>query len=209
MNFVTKLNSAVVVDRPGLQALKSTDLSSALAQIYSYGLPVKIVDSASQFFSMKNLTHVLEDETKYDELVIILEKHGMDLSIEESALIKSYHELKKKISTANRASRSYPFAKVPDGWSVEENLQIHSRAITRRGSSYSISHKVLKNVWVVASKYWADMSTVTTISEVRASGYTRSAKVSKNSVRIGCQDIERFELEQVALHFGWEFPEKD
>lgn len=211
MDFVTKLSTAIVIDRMGLQSLKSGDeMASALATIYSHGLPVKIVDSAAQFFGSKNLAKVLEDSTKRDDLMLILEKRGVEFTEQDSAIVTSYQELKKRLFAATANPQGiYPFAKVPEGWSVENKISIEKRAISRVGGDYSIGPTALKTIWGTASKVWAGMSDARSISDVRASGYSRRATVSKNEVQIGCQSILRYELEQLALHLGWEFPTGD
>lgn len=211
MDFVTKLSTAVVVDRVGLQSLKSGDeMATALADIYGHGLPVKIVDSAAQFFGSKNLAKVLEDSSKRDELMLILEKRGVMFTEDDSNVVASYQELKKRLFAApTNPAGVYPFAKVPEGWDVETKLSVQKREISRVGGDYSIGHTSLKKVWEAASKVWAGVSDSTRVGDVRASCYRRAGVISKNEVAIGCQRILRFELEQLALHLGWAFPVGD
>ncbi len=209
MNFVTKLSTAVVVERSGIEGLKSDALTTTLSEIYGHGIPVKIVDNATQFFSAKNLAAVLDDESKHSDLPLILEKRMIPLSDDEIELIKSYQALKRKIlSSASITADNYNFADVPEGWSLEKNLKISAKNVSRPGHRHTIGIKTLERIWKSAASVWMEISTDTVVNGIQASGHYNDAIIRKNSIKIGFQEIQRYEIEQLALHLGWGFPKE-
>lgn len=210
MDFVTELNSAVVVDRTGLQKQKTDAMNQALAGIYQSGKTVIMVDSATAFFSNKNLLKTMEDPESIADFSVILEHHGVQLSAEEFDMLVSYHALKQRIKDIIQSQiPSYPFADVPDDWSAETHLTFLKHSIRRTNdTNYSIGVKILESIWKRASAYWAGHSKNTSIGTIRASGYYREGTILADAVKIGCQQIRRYEIEQVALKLGWAFPEE-
>lgn len=207
MDFVTKLSNTIVVDRPGLEALKLDVYTNALSEIYSHGMPVKIVDNATKFFSTRNLALSLEDEAQHDNLPLILEKRGIQLENAEIAIISMYHQLKKKILEPKVVE--YQFAEVPADWSIKNNLTISSQSVYRNDNErYKIGIKTLNRIWKVAARYWTGLDNNSFVNSVQASGYTNDAAVYDTRIKIGCKEIQRFEIEQLALHLEWEFPKE-
>ena len=208
MKFVTELNLGIVVERAGLNALKTDEYEKAMADIYSKGKPVRIVDNATKFFSDASLENLLNNPC--DDLHLVADKRGITLSITDLATIRAFDDLKKRIREELGATMagSYVFAEVPDSFSLENYIFSKSYIYRKGKSTYVIGYKTLEKLWNMASKYWADETKTdrTYVGRIAASGYTNSVYVSPDKVEVGCQTIQRYELEQVAIHMGWEFP---
>ena len=210
MNFVTELNSAMVVDRNGLQKLDTDKMNEALASIYGGGKPVIMVDSATQFFSTKNLVKTMDTPENADHLAAILEQRGIQLTVAEMNILNGYHTLKNRVLDSIRdQTPDYPFADTPDDWDVKTDLTFNTKSVRRTdNTSYTIGYRTLERIWQTASTVWAGYSTEKSLGDIRASGYWETARIEANRVRIGCQQIERYELEQVAVKMGWQFPKE-
>lgn len=210
MKFVTDLQSAVVVERGPLSELKADAMAQALSDIYSRGKPVMIVDSAQKFFSARHLVSVLDDPSKADLLPVLLEKRSISLTQADQLAISSYHDFKQRLIHAIASSKeTYQFAYVPDGWVLKDRILFQSKTIRRVDGHHTIGYRALRQLWDAASKYWAGIVDHPELPYVRAGGYTRQAEIKRDKVVIGCQTIQRFELEQAALHLEWDFPKEE
>ena len=212
--LITEVGAASVVNRQLLNKLPTEELAATLAALYGKeDHTVLIVDHPDQFFSTKNLMRELD--TNGPGLHIILEQRGVVLTDEQRETIELFAHVKASIEDQLIALTPppppYPFADLPDGWNVDEYIKITTNTIRRlkgRGTDYSIGMKACKNLWDWVAPYWA--GNVASLGRrehyVRASGYSNYAEAYKNHIEIGCQTINRYELEQVALKQGWDFP---
>lgn len=213
MDYITELNAGIVVDRAGLNKLKTEDMAVELAEIYSKSKTVVIIDNVRGFFSNANLFRALEGNT--DGLDLILEHRGIELTQDQKDLVINFNNLKAYINDQIAAMTPppppYPFADLPDGWELEEHIKFTSNTIRRiQGGdlAYSIGMKTCRELWEWIAPYWAgNVASLGRRSHyVRAAGYSNYAEAYKTRVEIGCQTINRYELEQVALKQGWDFP---
>lgn len=211
MDFITELNSGIVVDRNGLNKLKTADLAAVLSDIYSKGKPVRIEDNVRAFFGNTNLFRALEANA--DGLNLILEQRGVVLSDLQKAVISDFWELKlnvqDQLDLLAPPVPSYQFAEVPEGWSVDTHIKFLSKSVKRAkgNTDYTIGYKTLEKVWDHAAAVWTNNKKDRRLSDVQAGGYYRDVHVQDDRVDIGCQRVQRYELEQVALKQGWKFPE--
>jgi len=206
MTKVIELQAGRIMQKSDLVAMDPDKMTEFMAEVASNGKPIRFVDSIPYFFSTKNVLACV-DEVDVESLKLIAERHEMVITDAEFDLMTRMKDLKASLIARIEASKpEYPFAKVPDGWSVETNLHISKTTVNRVRADYSIGIKTLERIWNLASKKWTGDDAATSRVNVNASGYNRTAIVNKNKIEIGCQSIERFELEQVALYFGWEFP---
>lgn len=211
MDFVTELSTNMVVERAGLQKLETQEMEEALASIYSSGKKVIMVNSAMQFFSTKNLLQTMDSPDQVDHLAAILEYRGVQLTVAETNILTGYHSLKNRVLDALRVQApTYNFAEVPDGWDVDTDIVFLAKTIRRANdTSYTIGYKTLERIWKKASVVWAGYDNDRYGPEVQASGYWNTVEVFDNRVKLGCQSIQRHELEQVAVKLAWEFPKED
>jgi hypothetical protein len=206
-----KLAAGTVVDRQLLNKVKSEDLAGVLAGIYADpNAQVIVVDNVAQFFSTKNLLVALDQNAA--ELPLILEHRGITLNADDIDVVRQFSEVKQhvmdQIAALTPPPPPYPFAEVPEDWNIDTQLKFNTASIRRMGNtSYSISNKTLREVWEAAAGHWTGGDKVCHGTlYVRASGYGNWLKVYDERIEIGCQKIQRFELEQVALRMGWDMP---
>lgn len=206
MTKVIEMSAGRIMQKSDLVAMDPAKMTEFMAEIAVSGKPIRFVDSIPYFFSTKNVLACV-DEVDVESLKLIAERRELTITDEEYDLMSRMKALKASLIARIETSKvDYPFAKVPDGWSVETNLHINKTTVNRVRNDYSITIKSLEKLWNMASKKWAGDETATGRMNINASGYSRTAVVGKNKIEVGCQSIDRFELEQVAIHFGWEFP---
>ena len=214
MTFITKLNAGTVVDRAGLNKLKTEEMATTLAELYKDpAVTVLIVDNVHQFFSVKNLMAALDDNSP--ALPMLLEQKGITLTEEDIDTVRQFSEVKQHILDTIEANKPapppYTFADVPNGWSLENNIVFLTKHIRRKtgNTDYKATPGVLKKVWEIAGPHWASGASgrARRNPNLNFNGYWRDAFVYEDRVEIGCQTIKRFELEQVAVHLGWDLPE--
>jgi hypothetical protein len=206
-----KLTTGTVVDRQLLNKVKSEDLAAVMAGIYADPkTQVIVVDNVAQFFSTKNLLTALDQNAA--ELPLILEYRGITLNADDIDVVRQFSEVKQhvmdRIAALTPPPPPYPFAEVPADWDIEAKIKFNTASIRRMSdTSYSISNKMLKEVWDRSAQTWSGkMSVGRRELFVRAAGYNNWLEVYDERIEIGCQKIQRFELEQVALRMGWDFP---
>jgi hypothetical protein len=173
-----------------------------------------VVDNIATFFSRKNFKNILDNilTVEYADLKLeaIAKYNDYSISFEEIQLIKNTRLIEKNIISGvfNKDKTvnidGYEFAPVPEDWILSENIEITDKSIKRVGFPYMIGHKSLLQVWVKARDYWKTGSGKDYFS-VRASGQYRNTYLFKDSIKIGCQTVKRFELEQVAVELGFPF----
>lgn len=196
-----------------IDATFQTVLNAMAEKRGNNGVPhtLRVVDNANQFFTADNL---LDSIKKSDTFAIatIAEQAGVTVSAEQVAAIQSAEATKTAIALAMKPR--YDFAEVPAGWSFKADVSFGATHVRRKrenvqGNStiYAVSSKQLEKLWGVASKRWAKMAKSTNTVSITPVDYpTRTASINETYVDIGCQRIQRYELEQIAAHKGWAFP---
>ena len=207
MTNMIELSSGTLMQRSDLTAMSADELTKFTAEVALSGKKINFVDNIKVFFSNSSLEHAIEQG---DILTVrmIAEYRGIQISPMEEALIYQFSQLKKVIAGRLQLVRgAYKMADVPAEWSVEKNLRLTKQYVARKGSDYTIGIKTLEKVWLKAAEFWADVDGASRrLNGINASGYNRDAHFNENTIEIGCQRIQRYEIEQVALHFGWKFP---
>ena len=212
MELITEVGDASVVDRQKLNKLSTEELAATLAALYSKkDHTVLIVDNPRNFFSTKNLMRELD--TNGEGLHVILKYRGVKLTDAQIETIELFAHVKAAIEDQLIAMTPpvppYPFADVPEDWSIETHIKFLSKQVRRAqgNTDYAIGYKTLERIWNHAAAVWSGNRQGRAIGNLSIAGYWRDTNVQDNYVSIGCQRIQRYELEQVAQARGWAFPE--
>jgi hypothetical protein len=205
-SLIYRFKSGTVVDRTMFNALSNEKLAETMAELTKEGEPTPIfVPNTSEFFSRANLSKELLNQGPF--LGMLLEKWGITVSDAELQLIKDFNALKVELTARIDVHKpAYPFAKVPEGFTIEGQFKVTRAGIRRLNGSYSVTQAGLKKVFNKAVKAWAEEKIPSSIRDMQIGGSWRDVTFSMTGVRIGCQSVDRYELEQMGLHLGWEFP---
>jgi hypothetical protein len=222
MKYVVSLKSGTVIDR-SLFNKKNDEIAKVFNEslfndhTVDHGETI-VVDSITAFFSKPSLDKILtRPETVPDwekKLKLILEYREVSLDTLDVLVeqINKYLQMRNMLSEVSfENAGGYIMVAVPDNYDVTKRFTFYDQKILDRNTNYSTTTKTAKKLWELASKIWHEWDSNgknETKPSMRASwaGYTRSAIVRKESVEIGCQTFKRHEVEQIALHMGWEFP---
>ena len=210
MQNVIELSKNFVIQRSVLATAKQVELTELMNNVAGSGKHMIVVDNLTEFFNINNLLNAV-NKGDTNTLIVVAEKNEIDIESADLDLIYAFNRFKTKlIEKANEKLPAYTFAEVPEGWSVANKLKINAQSVARKNdTNYSIGLKTLEKIWLAASKVWnGEIDVPQRVNSVNASGYNRDVTIKPNTVDIGCQSIHRHELEQVALHMGWAFPEK-
>ena len=210
MDNVIELSKNFVIQRSVLASAKTNFLTELMNTIAESGKKMLVVDNLNEFFGVPNLIAAV-NKGDTDTLVVVAEKQGIDISGGDLNLIYAFNQLKVKlVEKATAKLPKYSFAAVPEDWSVESHLNITKTNIGRKdGRNYTIGILTLKKIWINAAKDWAGAGHSAMRFNISAGGYNPTVSFRADRVDVGCQRIKRYELEQMALHMGWDFPEKE
>lgn len=130
-----------------------------------------------------------------------LEYNKIDLSPTELAAFEAVRPILERIQGLPNVN--YPWLPIPP--EPEFRLVYRETTVTRK--HYTIRVATAKKVWADASAYWATMDD-TTMSRhsgnMNAAGYRNvELVINHNSVGIGCQTINRADVEMIARHYCW------
>lgn len=204
---VTVLPSGIVVDRHKLAQMSDEAVNTLMADVYAAGKPVVMVANANLFFTSNTIIGELENPTNPNYWRLIAEKFELSITEEDIRIISRAVEIRKEIKA--KLKPLYPFASVPKDFNFDTAFQVVNggASIKRRGGDYQIAIRQIRNLWGVASRYWAKQSTHSSVT-VNTGGYhgSKTAAVYDTYIQLGCQRIERYELEQCATKQGWDFP---
>lgn len=166
-------------------------------------------------YSVKGLRAFFDPKARWAAFLASGETSGVQLTDDEKAAVKAIESIRAKFeATFGLPTPPYPFAAVPEGVDPMAKLTVKttgSRPTVTRGN-YTISLKRAKILWLQASKLWLANETKKQTGRLAYgtyttyAGYSRSPDIRPNSIDIGCQTINRYELEALALNQGWEFP---
>ena len=203
------LPSGIVVQRSTITHMAGTDMSETINRLIASGKTVRVVESASDFFSDTNFFAAV-DAGDTASLQLIAEQRKVSLTDDDLENIRQFVAFKSVLKQMLDAARPpYQFAELPAGWVFDQRIRITAKGVYRAGNSdYKISLATLERIWKQASRVWAHLDNKKNIGDIRAAGYNRSGTVYDNRVDIGCQTIHRYELEQLAVQQGWPMPEK-
>lgn len=203
------LDQGVVIDNNKFKKLSIDQANAVMIAARRLHSRILLVESCSSFFTGRNLIELIEaNSTDWD---LVASKLGVDLSAAEARTIHDMVRLREKITEACKGK--YVMVPVPKDWNIASHYGF-TKSYMRRNNHYTLSNKVAERVWKLASNVWRNMDeegkvpdNTETCINVSADGYSRAVTVKTDGVSIGCQVIPRFEVEQVAILKGWDFPE--
>lgn len=213
------LKDRVLVDDKQFGKLKEfTAYTTCIDEIKAIGKPVETVPDAAPLKSMRGIRRNVAqgvDITAQYELIF-----GTDLPEDIATEIAKLNAAKDHLVKANE---SFDAAKATVEQMFNEhiaNLPVTKEPLTERQlaavgrisftdtsvarGGYQISKKQLKRVWDIANPYWQGLEpSVRGDMTVRAHSSTYYVRVRNKEVDIGCQTIDRFELEWIADQLDW------
>lgn len=206
MSAITFLKNGIVIDRQVLARLKNDDMNAALTSAYAGddARSVIIVSSVTKFSSNDAITDAIA--TNDPNLKLMLELRGITLADDDLFIVQKANELNARLADLLvEAKPAYAFAAVPKSFNIETSLIVTKTTVKRERNGYSIGLRASEKLWAVASAYWAKTADKN-YQYLEAGGRGRTANIDAKGIKIGCQRIQRYELEQLALAQGWAFP---
>lgn len=206
MSAITFLTNGVVIDRQLLGRMKNDAMAAALAEAYAIAgkREVIVVSTVSNFSNNDAIAKAIAEND--DNLKLMLELRGITLADDDLFIIQKQKELNDRLAgLLVEAKPAYAFAKVPARFNIETSLIIGKTTVKRERNGYTIGLRAAERLWATASAYWAKTNTKS-YQYLNAGGRGRTANIDAKGIKIGCQRIQRYELEQLALNQGWAFP---
>lgn len=205
------LKSGMVLDRSIMIGRSADEIGSAIAVIRAEDhRRLRVVDNADQFFTAEKLMELIRAKDK--DYLMVAENAGIDITAEHVDAIWKADAIANAIKM--KMPPKYTFAEVPAGWSIADDISLGPTIVRRKrinpqgnSGTYTISPKRLETLWGLASRRWAKLAGATDNGGiVESQGVRRTATIGPNCIVIGCQTIQRYEIEQIAKHRGWAFP---
>jgi hypothetical protein len=201
-----ELSKAVLVDSTALRKLDTSVFQETMADIYAIEKPVKYVETFAAYKLKKDfIPAILRGEDVSERIEFF---RDTPLTDDEQRSLTAYAEGYKAVEKLinDLPAPAYPFATIPEGRSIDQ-YYFTDRSIARhKGSSYSIGIKTLQKLWDNVKLYWYTNTGRPNSISIQASGYGQTATFEAEKINLGCQHIDRWELEQVAVKYNWEFP---
>jgi hypothetical protein len=212
------LATKVLIDREWFNSLKNVELIPVMEEIRQAtrdgALPAEFQSNISATYSRAALLNAINNNT--ENLADLCEFYSIDFSDEYATTMRKFFDMRKHLLEMAETAcplPPYPFATRPSGFNIVNEVVIFgkldakNRKIRRTsGAAYLIRENTLKRVWKNASEFWAGNVKQPKNLEISADGYYRTTSIYTNQLKIGCQTIERYELEALAEHLKWDFP---
>lgn len=207
-NVYTLLTSSVIVD---LKAYRNASVEvmqeiNDLSKKYS----IEYVDDMSKYKSKNKIfSDIIEGKYNISQVEFFM---GRAPTVEEVQIIEALSQVKAKFEALMfKPVPNYTFSPIPEGQTLEKQLKQCKDRISR--NSYTMGYKTAERVWEVARDYWfaidtdvAECDRPTRHLNVSASGYNKNVTVCPDRVEIGCQNVPRWVVEQLAISRGWISP---
>jgi hypothetical protein len=163
------------------------------------GKPVVFVNNFAELKNKKKLTTRL---LAGEDVAMELEFNGIVLTEVEQAALEAVKPVLERIGAIGP---NYPWVEPTETEIATIKTILHYRegSVTRAG--YTITVKQAKNIWNRASAIWSGArQAVKSSHTISVDGYTRTTTYTERHVTLGCQTINRYEVEAIAQHYGWE-----
>lgn len=211
--MATEAKIALHVLAAGLVLDRSVFIGQNVAEMHATivalrGAPKKsftIIENGATFFTAANMLELIKAND--DGYKLIAEKAGVAVTEDSIRAIQIAEVTSALIKKAMIPPiPPYPFAKTPDGFTgIDQKFEICNggKSLRRVNGHHTLGLVLAQLIWRYLSAAWA-------INKVAEDKYFREHRVCQRQgdlYRIGCQEINRYEIEQIALWQGWKFPE--
>lgn len=223
------LKSGLVLDRSVFRDLTSNQMAEVITNLPANIGGLMVVDDADMFFTPDTLIRLFSQ--KDGRFILVNEKinffteevanqlmdsfqpaNGLKAEvikpiIKQEALVDEYAGGVVVKAKAPEVGAGYQFAVVPPNWNVAAHMSLGPNKMKRRGSNFYLSPMDLEGLWLAASRYWAKVPGSNNKMAINTPNGLRTATFSMTNVVIGHDSFLRHEIEQVAKHRGWAFPQ--
>lgn len=205
------LTAGLVLDRSVFIGQSAAEMNTTLTTLrgISSKKALTVIESGLVFFTAANMLQLIKSGNQ--DYRLIAEKAGITLNERDVQTIVAAEISKKVIEAAMTPPiPPYPFKPVPDGFVASEKFELtnNNRSIRRVGTAaleYRVSVAGAQRLWAYLSESWVKGRVPA--SQYMNVGSERRIVQEGDMIRIGCQNVQRFEIEQIALWQGWKFPE--
>lgn len=204
-NIIVELKDTLVVDASEFKRLSADKMAEVNSQINSQTKKIVFVESVQK---LKDKVVIIKKLLSGEDVSISLELINVELNEEEYNAVSLIPGIIAKI---NNLPTTYMFDKVPSDFVFEKTFQKSTNYIrySEHGNAsfyYTIGYKAIDKIWEKAKKHWSNDSTGSTyIETLKINGEWKDPEICSTHVRIGCQRIERYKVEQLALFLGLSF----
>lgn len=191
------LNDTLIIDESAFNKLEPATRGAILTtnKASSY-------DFQPNFNRFKDLNGLKAKLRLGEDVSMELAYHGITPCPELQSAYQAYLDLLNPLLDQIEALRPpYPFAANPQGKPKLEFTNTH----VKNGSGYKLTLRQAKLIWDQAAPFWASGKRPERL-DVQADGYSRGVSFYDNHIEIGCQNVSRWQVEQLALQMGWDFP---
>jgi hypothetical protein len=206
MPVYTVLSKAIVVDLV-LYRVASVDVYQEIAaKQQETGLPISWVAHMNEYSNYNKIMQSIMcgDNVDLTRIEYFIGRQPTDVEIDAIAIVGKMRVIVSEM--LHKPEPDYTFAKIPAGKALTDILSLKKTSIFR--GSYQIGYKTAKKVWEHARDYWKSVDQGKQFAApnlyISASGYhNKNVVVFNDRIEIGCQRIERWVVEQLAVNQGW------
>jgi hypothetical protein len=201
---IVELTRTVLVDVTKMKALSTTLFAETMASLGAMGKPIRYVSTFDGLATQASILRALQKGEDVSDLIEFRDKEPVTEAQLEilNDYVRAYVAASELLKPPGQAG--YPFATVPDGKESLPHLNITTKSVGR--AHYRISLNQLEKIWNQIREYWAGIGVKPELEPVRAENSTRYVQKVPDGIRIDCQTLYRWEIEQVAKRLGWAFP---
>lgn len=195
-NLFRRLSAVLLINTAEFAKAAPTTQTKTIAA--ADGLPVEFV---ADFLDLGNKRIIRDKLLSGKDVSRELEFNGVKLDAEE---LQALDLIKPVLAKIEAIGPSYPWLPVVDHSATIKFTGTDKRTINRNG--HTLSRSVAEMIWKKASRFWSGGGRPASY-DVRTDGYgyaNKTASFTATHVSIGCQTIERSEVEFIARHYGFE-----
>ena len=202
MTAYYELSTCILVDANKFRKLPTDELQKFTQQLNEFKKPIEFVESLEEkvtqnkliksLFGGKDISYLLGDRNK------------TPISQEDKNTLELFKQLREKaLDIVKIEDFSYPFEETKESI---ENYHFTTKTVSRDINDYRISLSAAEKLWNQVKSYWADLEDSPKNISINVNGSSYNTVFYENRIVIGYQTIKRWELEQLAVKYNWEFP---